>query len=197
MSIMLGLFEDATASYARCVEDQIGHLTTVEPLTLDRLRADQGLRDRVRSAELVLTFADLEEDIARLLPDVRLLSLRFIPSRTTRMALAAIDPMRRVGVVSRFAGFLPILSLGVRRFAPHLQTVTAHALDDPALPEALAACDVLIFSTGADAASDHARHGALEIEYRHIPDPGDIDLRVMPLLLDPDVPSGSDIKEAS
>lgn len=195
--VMLGLFGDATASYARCVEDQVGHLAAVEPLTLDRLGADGELRDRVRGADLVLTFADLEENIARLLPDVRVLSLRFIPSEATRVALAAIDPMRRVGVVSRFAGFLPILSLGVRRFAAHLQSVTAHALDDPGLPAALAACDVLVLSTGAEAAADYARPGALKIEYRHVPDPGDIARRVIPHLLDSDVPSGSDIKEAS
>lgn len=195
--VMLGLFDDATASYARCVEDHVGHLATVEALTLDRLDADPGLRDRARSASLVLTFANLEENISRLLPDVRVLSLRFIPSEATRMALAAIDPMRRVGVVSRFADFLPILNLGVRRFAPHVRTVSAHALDDPDLPAALAACDALVLSTGADTAADHVRRGALKIEYRHVPDPGDIDRRVIPHLIGSDVPSRSDIKEAS
>ncbi len=195
--VMLGLFPDATASYARCVEDQVRHLATVEPLTLAALGADRDLCDRVRHADLVLTFANLEADIGRLLPDVQVLSLRFIPSSATRMALAAVEPMRRVGVVSRFADFLPILSLGVRRFAPHLQTVVAMTLDDPALASALADCDALVFSTGAEAAADHARHDALLIEYRHVPDPGDIDRRVIARLVPSDAPSGRHIKEAS
>ena len=128
---------------------------------------------------------------------MRVLSLRFIPSSATRTALAAVEPMRRVGVVSRFADFLPILTLGVRRFAPHLRTVAAMTLDDPALATALAACDALVFSTGAEAAADHVRHGALLIEYRHVPDPGDIERRVMAHFVPSDVPSGCRIREAS
>ena len=195
--VMLGLFADATASYATCVEDQVGHLATVEAAVLERLGADAALRGRAGAADLVLTFATLEDDIRRLLPQARVLSLRFIPSEATRMALAAIDPMARVGVVSRFANFLPILSLGVRRFAAHLQVVAALALDDPALPPALADCDVLVLSTGADAAAAHARPGARKIEYRHIPDPGDIARRVIPLLTQAAAPEGSGRKEAS
>lgn len=194
--VMLGLFADATASYAACVEEQIGHLATVEAVTLDRLE-DAALRGRVAAADLVLTFSDLEQEIVRMVPGARVLSLRFIPSGTTRMALAAIDPMARVGVVSRFAGFLPILSLGVRRFAAHLQVAAALELDDPALPGALADCDVLVLSTGAEAAAAHARPGAQRIEYRHIPDPGDIDRRVIPLLTQAAMPEGSGRKEAS
>ncbi len=195
--VMLGLFADATASYARCVEDQVGHLAALEPVTLDVLSADPELRERVRRADLVLTFPNLEEDIGRLLPGVPVLTLRFIPSAATRMALAAIDPMRRVGAVSRFADFLPILNLGVRRFAPHLQNVAAFALDDPALPAALADCEVLVLSTGADAAAAHARRDVPRIEYRHVPDPGEIERYVIPRLLGPDLASSSSIKEAS
>jgi DNA-binding transcriptional regulator YhcF (GntR family) len=198
--VMLGIFDDATASYARCVEDRVGHLASVEPATMDQIGADLEMANRVRSADLVLTFANLEGRTAKLLPEARVLSLRFIPSEATRMALAAIDPMRRVGVVSRFSDFLPVLSLGVRRFAAHLRNVTAHVLDDPDLPTALADCDVLVLSTGADAAARHAARGALTIEYRHIPDPGDVDRRVIPHLLGSVVNSGGDskdIKEAS
>lgn len=195
--VMLGIFGDATASYARCIEDQVGHLAAVEAATVDQLDTDAELRERVRGADLVLTFASLEARIARLLPGVPLLSLRFIPAEATRLALAAIDPLRRVGVVSRFPEFLPILNLGVRRFAAHLQPVASLVLDDPGLPAALAGCDVLVVSTGAEAAAAHAAPGATTIEYRHIPDPGDIDRRVASRLLPPETQSSRDIKEAS
>ncbi len=195
--VMVGLFSDATTSYARCVEDQVGHLASVEATTLDRVTADAALRARVAAADLILTFANLEDDIRRLLPEARVLSLRFIPSEATRMALASLDPMARVCVVSRFADFLPILSLGVRRFAAHLQGVTTLALDDPALPAALADCDVLVLSTGAEAAAVHARPGAQQIEYRHIPDPGDVDRLVIPFITNAEDPVEGGRKEAS
>lgn len=195
--VMVGLFRDATISYAACVERQVGHLATVDATTLDRLSTDAALRARVGAADLVLTFANLEADIGRLVPGVRVVSLRFIPSEETRMALASLDPMAKVGVVSRFADFLPILSLGVRRFAAHMQTVTALALDDPALPAALADCDVLVLSTGADAALAHARPDAQKIEYRHIPDPGEINRLVIPCITNADIPADHGRKEAS
>jgi DNA-binding transcriptional regulator YhcF (GntR family) len=195
--VMVGLFADATKSYAGCVEDQVGHLAAVEPATLDRLAEDAALRARVGAADLVLTFANLEEEIRHLVPGVRVLSLRFIPSGATRLALASLDPMARLSVVSRFADFLPILSLGVRRFAAHMQSVTTHTLDDPALPEALAECDVLVLSTGADAAAAHARRGAEIIEYRHIPDPGDIERLVVPRITNAETPAEGGRKEAS
>ena len=39
-----------------------------------------------------------------------------------------------------------------------------------------------MLATGADDAAQLAKPGALRIEYRHIPDPGDIDRLLMPLL---------------
>ncbi|MBK6468489.1 MAG: GntR family transcriptional regulator [Paracoccaceae bacterium] len=194
--VMVGLFRDATASYARAVEKQVGHLAAIEPATMDRLAADDNLRARIAAADLVLTFANLEDDIRRLLPDVNVLSLRFIPSEETRLALASIDPMARVGVVSRFADFLPILSLGVRRFAAHLQGVTTLVMDDPALPAKLADCDVLILSTGAEAAA-RLCPDAQKIEYRHIPDPGDVDRLVIPFITKADDFAERGRKEAS
>lgn len=113
------------------------------------------------------------------------------------MALASIDPMARMAVVSRFTGFLPVLTLGVRRFAAHVQDVMALTLDDPGLARKLANRDVVIFSTGADAALDVARPGAMRIEYRHIPDPGDIERLVVPVVAPSEVPAVSGRKEAS
>ena len=195
--VMVGLFADASESYARCVEDQVGHLATVEAETLDRLAEDAAVRARVEAADLVLTFANLEPDIRRLVPGIRVLSLRFIPSGATRLALASLDPMSRVGVVSRFADFLPILSLGVRRFAAHLQSGTMHTQDEAGLKDALADCDVLVLATGADAAAAYARRGAKTIEYRHIPDPGDIERLVVPYITTAEPPDERSRKEAS
>lgn len=195
--VMVGLFTEATESYARCIAGQVGHRAAVEATTLDTLASEESARARVAAADLVLTFANLREDIERLLPGAPVLTLRFIPSETTRLALASLDPMARVGIVSRFADFLPILTLGVRRFAAHVQNVTAHCLDEPGLKAALAGCDVLVLSTGADAATALVGPAVPTIEYRHIPDPGDVDRLVIPHLTHAGCPVAADRKEAS
>ena len=183
--VMIALFADATASYAARVAVQVGDHALVESTTLDQIAADPARAQRLRGADLVLTFANLQAAVTEAIPGVPILSIRFIPSEATRMALASIDPMARVGVVSRFADFLPVLTLGVRRFAAHVRDIVAVNLDDPDIATVLTNCDVVVLATGADDAARLAKPGALRIEYRHIPDPGDIDRLVMPLLSPP------------
>ena len=177
---MVGLFDDATRSYAACVAAQVGPLAQVEAATLHALETDGAVGDRVRGAGLILTFADLQARVEAVAGGVRTISLRFIPAEATRMALAALDPLDRVALVSRFAEFAPILTLGFRRFAAHVQTFEVLPMEDAA--GLLDDRDVLVLSTGADAAARHAAPGTRIIEYRHIPDPGDIDRLVLPLL---------------
>ena len=179
---MVGLFDDATQSYAACVAAQVGPLARIEAATVQALETDGAVRDRIRGASVILTFADLQARVEAAAGGVRVISLRFIPAEATRMALAALDPLDRVALVSRFAEFAPILTLGFRRFAAHVQTFAVLPMEDAA--GHLADCDVLVLSTGADAAARHAAPGTRIIEYRHIPDPGDIDRLVLPLLGD-------------
>ena len=199
--VMVGLFPEATDRYAASIAAQIGDAAVIEATTLARIADDPERRAEVSSADLVLTFATLGDDLSRLLPQTRIVAIRFIPSEDTRMALAAIDPMARIAVVSRFEGFLPVLTLGARRFAAHVQDVVALTLDDPGLERKLADRDVVVISTGAEAALDFARPGAGRIEYRHIPDPGDIERIVVPAvtpaIMPPIMPAVSGRKEAS
>ena len=188
--VMVGLFADATESYARRVAAQVGDHATVEATTLDQVSTSPDVSMRLRSADIVLTFANLQGAVTAAIPGVPILSIRFIPSEATRMALASIDPMARVGVVSRFADFLPVLTLGVRRFAAHVRDIVAANLEDPNIASLLTDCDVVVLSTGADDAARLAKPGAARIEYRHIPDPGDIDRLVMPLLIPSLKPQG-------
>ena len=195
--VMVGLFAEATGRYAASIAAQIGALAKVQAVTVDQLTADPALRQDIETADIVLTFATLAAQLTKLIPAARLVSIRFIPSEDTRMALALIDPMARMAVVSRFEGFLPVLTLGARRFAAHVQDVVALTLEDPGLAHHLANRDVVLFSTGADAAMDVARPGAMRIEYRHIPDPGDIERLVMPVVSPLVMPAASGRKEAS
>ncbi len=179
---LVGLFEAATQSYAANVQDQIGSLATVAPVTFDAMADDPEVMSMVAAADLVLTFSTLQHRLPAALSQDKVVSLRFIPSEPTRLALASLDPMARVLVVSRFADFLPVLDLGVRRFAAHVQSVTLANLEDADLAEGVARADVIVMSTGADAVVGMVRPGTTVIEYRHIPDPGDIDRLVLPIL---------------
>ena len=198
--VMAGLFVEATEHYARCVSDQLGGLAQVVPLAMGMNIDAGGVPDDVtvslQQADLILTFASLSERIEALAAGVPVLSLRFIPSEATRMALAAIDPLARVAVVSRFADFLPVLTLGVRRFAAHVQSVTALDFDAPELAAAIAGCDVVVISTGAESSAALTTVHTRCIEYRHIPDPGDVERLVAPLVAPPAF-SVADRKEAS
>ena len=180
--VVVGLFADATASYALCVAGQVGERATVQPTTLQQIAETGDWRVQIAASDLILTFANLQGAVEALVPGVPVVSIRFIPSEATRMALASIDPLARVAVVSRFADFLPVLTLGVRRFAAHVHDVVAVDLETAMEAGVLADCDVIVMSTGADAAAAMARPGAVQIEYRHIPDPGDIDRLVLPLV---------------
>lgn len=194
---MIGLFDDATASYADRVARQVGQAAVVEPVTIGGIRADRTALDRVRKADLILTFSSLQADVESLTGRTDVISLRFIPSEATRMELAAVDPMARIAVVSRFVEFLPILTLGIRRFAAHVQTFSVVNLDDPDLEDVVSQCDVLVLATGAEEAGRRARSGVPIIEYRHIPDPGDIDRLVMPRLTRTKFPAEQNRMEAS
>ncbi|WP_218014197.1 GntR family transcriptional regulator [Rubellimicrobium roseum] len=178
--VMVGLFAAATESYAARVAAQVADAATVAPLVLgpDPV-ADAAM---LGAADLVVTFPTIQTRVAALVPGARIVPIRFIPAESTRMALAVIDPLARVAVVSRFADFLPVLELGVRRFAPHVSGVTAMDMEAPGLAHAVREADVVVLSTGAEAAGDLARPGAARIEYRHIPDPGDIERLVLPWL---------------
>lgn len=180
--IIVGLFAEATASYAHYIAARLGGSASVEPLTINAIQRDPGARARAGSADLVVTFAKCEREVASLLPNTPVVSIRFIPSEATRLELASLDPMARVVVVSRFPEFLPILKSGVQRFAAHVQNILAITLDDGTLSEALKNVDVVVYSTGAEQARDAALRGTQAIEYRHTPDPGDIERLVVPFV---------------
>ncbi len=197
--VMAGLFVEATEHYARCISEQLGGLVRVVPLVLgsEAGGATDEAAATLRQADLILTFASLSGRVSALAGAVPVLPLRFIPSEATRMALAAIDPLARVVLVSRFADFLPVLSLGVRRFAAHVESVRAFDFDAPDLAAEIAACDVVVVSTGAETAAVAAPAHARSIEYRHIPDPGDVERLVAPWVVPPAFSGRHERKEAS
>ena len=122
--VMVGLFPDATASYARFIaappRQRRDGRAGDDRSALER---DPDARARANSADLAITFANRQREVdgagARTPRSCRSASSR---RRRRGMALASLDPLARVAVVSRFPDFLPIMKAGVQRFAPHVAT---------------------------------------------------------------------------
>ena len=140
-------------------------------------------RQRAVNADLVLTLANRKADVAEILGGKQhTLGINYIPSERTRTLLAGIDPLAHLCIVSTFPEFLPIMKAGVQRFAPHVHHIRATVLESPDIAEALATADVVIRATGSEKIIDLIKPGAQHFEYRHTPDPREIDQVLLPML---------------
>ncbi|MGH6918582.1 MAG: GntR family transcriptional regulator [Geminicoccaceae bacterium] len=181
--VMVGLFADATKDYARAIGERLDGLASVVPTTVDALDRASG-RALCERADLVVTFANQRRAVAARLPTTEVTTISFIPSEETRRALAGIDPLAQLGVISRVPEFLSIMKRGVHRFAPHVRSVRAAVVDTEALDQVLSWSDVVVIATGAERVAERLRPGQHAVAYRHIPDPGDVDRLAGVLLAD-------------
>jgi len=180
--VMIGLFTDATASYARFIATRLGSGATIEPLTISAIEHDATARARANSADLAITFVNRQREVMSLVQNTKVVSIAFTPSEETRRSLAALDSLARVAVISRFPEFLPIMKAGVQRFAPHVAQLTGATLETPDLDEILAGTDVVVFASGAEAVMAKFETDIRAIEYRHAPDTAEIERVLVPLI---------------
>ncbi|WP_227309380.1 GntR family transcriptional regulator [Acidisoma cellulosilyticum] len=182
--VFVGVFATATRDYAAAVEARLPPGDRVTSVTVEALRCDPGLRLKAAGADLVLTIPDRRPEVAALLgPQApALVAIGFLPAEHVRAALAALDPFARVAVVSLFPEWLVMMKAGVARFAPHVSQVATTVLDAPELGAVLASADVTVYATGAEAVLERLPEGFPSLEYRHSPDPGDIERSVLPML---------------
>ena len=179
----VGNFQAATEGYVAAIRPELTATDKIVGVTLDRLAADPSALAAARNSDLLLTVANRAGDLRRLVgehPPIQVLS--FIPSETTRRQLAELDPRTRLGLVSTVPEFLPVMKAGVTRFAPHIPELAAAMLDDPELDRFVAGFDVVVLATGAEAVATRLPPSVRAIDYRHIPDPLDIDRTLKPLL---------------
>ncbi|MBW6422303.1 GntR family transcriptional regulator [Rhizobium sp. XQZ8] len=180
--VMIGLFQDATASYARFIAARLGRDVTVEPLTIAALERDPKARALANSADLAITIANRHRDVTVLVQNPKVVTISFTPSEETRRALASLDSLARILVVSRFPEFLPIMKSGVQRFAPHVGEIVAAALETPGLDGMIAHATVVIYASGAESVLSDVPAGQQAIEYRHAPDTADIERVIVPII---------------
>ncbi|GAA4021002.1 hypothetical protein GCM10022631_38650 [Deinococcus rubellus] len=176
--LLVGLFADATRSYAADVQAALPAGDRVQTVTLDDLRSGQPL-EGVQNADVVLALAHRLAETRALLPGWEIIPVGFIPSQRTRAALAALDPMIRLAIVATFEEFLPTFLGGVKRFAPHVSAIQATHLRAANLQSVLDACDVAIYATGSEGIRALMPNKPA-LEYRHIVDPRDVERLVLP-----------------
>jgi DNA-binding transcriptional regulator YhcF (GntR family) len=181
--VFVGLFEEATKAYGADIQAKLPDGDAITTTTMSEVATNDLTRQRAINADLVLTLANRKADVAEMLgPKQRILGINYIPSERTRTLLAQIDPLARVCIVSTFPEFLPIMKAGVQRFAPHVQSIKATVLDAPDLKETLARMSVVVLATGSERAIKLLKRGTQHFEYRHTPDPCEIDQVLLPML---------------
>jgi DNA-binding transcriptional regulator YhcF (GntR family) len=193
---MVGLFADAARGYARAIAEGLHGRAAVVATTVDALDRPDG-RALCQSADLVVTFANQRRAVAARLPTIQVTTISFIPSEETRRALAGVDPLAHLGVVSRVPEFLSMMTHGVHRFAPHVRAVRAAVVGTEALDLVLAWSDVVVIATGAERVAGQLRPGQRQIAYRHIPDPGDVDRLAQSLLAEPSSQAAATTRSSS
>jgi DNA-binding transcriptional regulator YhcF (GntR family) len=180
--VMIGLFPEATTSYARFIAARLGKSVTVEPLTIAAIEREASARARANSADLAITFTNRHREVAGLVSNTKVVTISFTPSEETRLSLASLDSLASVAVISRFPDFLPIMKSGVQRFAPHVSEIVAAALETPGLDALIARSSVVIYASGAENVIARLPAGVQAIEYRHAPDTADIERVIVPIV---------------
>lgn len=179
---VVGLFGPTTARYARLIAEQIGPTATVEPATMNQIQQDSASRSRIASSDLVVTFVNRRREVASLLPGARVVGIRFVPAEETRRALAAIESGARLLLVARVPEFLPIMKSGVTRFATSLGLLNLTAGSAADITSLAAEVDALVYASGTEDVLATIPQMLPTIEYRHIPDPVDVQRRIASLL---------------
>lgn len=179
--VVVGQFEPATRSYAETLQEQLGGATRVRATTFEQLDAEA--TDTLDDADLLVTLpyrvAELERRTAGRVP---VAYLRFVPSRHTRVSLAAIEPPERVLGVARLPGFLPALEAGIARFAPHVAHVAYCLASDPHLRNQVIGSDVVVYASGAERVRDALGAHERAFEFRHAPDAVFVEAYLQPIV---------------
>ena len=74
------------------------------------------------------------------------------------------------------------MKAGVQRFAPHVHDIRATLLEAPDLTQVLQGADVVVRASGSERVVEMMPPEVSSFEYRHTPDPREIDQILLPLL---------------
>lgn len=176
----VGVYPHVTRAYVADLRRHLAADDDLQATTFDELRvAGDALADR----ELVFTFAHRVADARRIAPaGVVVAAVALIPSERTRVALAEIDPLARLVLLSAVPEFVVTFRRAIERFAGHVASVQTAVLGAPGAGALVADADVLVYATGAEAVVDGLPGDVRSFEYRHVPDPVQVETVLLPLV---------------
>ncbi len=181
--LFVGIFPEATRAYVEELRKRLGTADRLQAVTLRELETQPERRVQTAQVDLIVTLGHREGAVRKLLGTAQpLTSVNFIPSEATRVALAALPPEVRLGVVATFPDFLPTMKSGVVRYAPHVHELRSSTLGGPELAELLAWSEVVVYATGSEAVTEGLPKGGRTFEYRHTPEPRSVETTLLPLI---------------
>lgn len=176
--VLVGVYPEATRAYVADLRRHLGPRDAIVATTFDVLDREPEV---LASADLVLTFAHRVGDLEGRAPaDVPIATVALIASERTRVALAELDPLARVLLVSAVPEFLVTFVRAVERFASHVADVRTGVLGCDPLEPLLAAADTVVYATGSEAVLDGLPADVRSFEFRHVPDPVQVETVLVP-----------------
>ncbi len=179
--LMVGNFLDVTQKYVERIRGFLPSGDSISATTIDAFKAQPPTAPL--AFDLCVTLAHRRGELENLLPaGFPVVGLSFIPAEDTRLQLAAIDPMARVGIVSVFPEFMVLMKQGVARFTPHVSGADVRLVTAPDLQDFVRGLDVLIYASGASHIREHLQEGRRAIEFQYVPDPHAIQQTLIPAI---------------
>lgn len=178
--VFVGVYPHVTRAYVADVRRHLAAGDELVATTFDELAEDAAV---LAGSDLLFTFAHRMADLERHTPEgTPVVSIALIPSERTRVALAEIDPLARVTLVSGVPEFVVTFRRAIERFASHVASVTTTVVDTPQAPALVAQADVVVYATGAESVVDGLPADVRAFEYRHVPDPVQVETVLLPLI---------------
>lgn len=182
--VLVGVYAEVTLAYATSLARRLRPCDTIRTTTFDALASvDAEARSLIANADLVLTFAHRAAELEPLVAEgVPIATLKLVPSRPSRVALAEIDPTAVLLLVSAVPEFLPTFRHAAERYAGHVREMRAVVLDDPTLDRLVGEADVVVYGSGSEAVRERIPPNVLHFEYRHEPDPVQVERSLRPTI---------------
>lgn len=176
----VGVYAEVTRSYVADLRSHLVQQDEIVATTFDTLRDDPS---PLHNRDFLFTFAHRMADLERLAPpEAVLASVALIPSERTRVALAEIDPLARVALISTVPEFVVTFRRAIERFASHVADISINILGTREAVAAIAEADVVIYATGSEGVLDGLNADIRAFEYRHIPDPVQVERVLLPAI---------------
>jgi DNA-binding transcriptional regulator YhcF (GntR family) len=176
----VGVYAEVTRSYVADLRRHLVQQDEIVATTFDALREDPS---PLQGRDVIFTFAHRMADLKRMAPpDASLEGVALIPSERTRVALAEIDPLAQVALISAVPEFLVTFRRAFERFASHVAAVSVSVIGTPEAVKAITEADVVVYSTGAEQVLDGLNADIRAFEYRHVPDPVQVEKVLLPAI---------------